>query len=67
MLMGIGFISLGIFIYLQDNYDINNVNGERVVSKKKNIIKDRVYRYKALTSIFSIILGIFRILNSIIY
>lgn len=65
--MGIGFISIGVFIYIEENYDINNVNGERVISKKEDIIKDRIYRYKILTSVFAVLLGIFRIISSIIY
>ncbi len=67
MIIGIGFISIGMFIYIEGNYDINNVNGERVISKKKDIIKDRIYRYKILTSVFAVLLGMFRIISSIIY
>lgn len=67
MLIGVSFISIGIFIYIRENYDMNKIQGERVFSKKRNIIKDRKYRYKILTSIFSILVGVFRILSSIIY
>lgn len=67
MLIGVCFISIGIFIYIRENYDINKIQGERVFSKKRNIIKDRKYRYKILTSILSILVGVFRLLSSIIY
>lgn len=67
MFIGFGFITIGILIYINENYDINRINGERVFTRKKNIVKDRIYRYKILASAFSLILGIFRILSSIIY
>ncbi|OZV11849.1 hypothetical protein CIW83_12465 [Tissierella sp. P1] len=67
MLIGIVFLSISIFIYIKENYDIDNVGEERVFSKKKDIVEDGNYRYRILISIFSLVLGIFRILSSIIY
>lgn len=66
MVIGICFISIGVFIYMEENYKIEIVDGERVFSKKTDIIKDRKYRYKILISVFSLLLGIFRILSVII-
>ncbi|WP_353096482.1 hypothetical protein [Tissierella praeacuta] len=67
MVVGICFISIGVFIYIVENYNIETLDGERVFSKKEDIIKDRKYRYKILTSVFSLLLGVFRILSRIIY
>lgn len=67
LVIGVGFIIIGVFIYIQENYDMSIVEGEKVFNKKKNIIKDRVHGYKILICIFSLLLGTFRILSSIIY
>ncbi|NLY85105.1 MAG: hypothetical protein GX077_01970 [Tissierellia bacterium] len=67
MLIGLCFIFISIFIYVFENYDLIIEDGLKVLSKKENIEKDRVYRYKILISILSLVLGIFRILSWIIY
>lgn len=67
MIVGIGFIVIGIFIYIKENYNMDIIEGEKVFSKKEGIEKDRTHRYKMLVCIFSLILGIFRIINTIIY
>lgn len=67
MIIGICFIFISGFIYIKEKYNIVVIEGERVFNKKTDIIKDGIYRYKVLISILSLILGIFSILNSIIY
>lgn len=63
---GIGFIVIGIFIYIKENYNIDIVEGEREFNRKVDIKKDKGYRYKMLVCIFSLLLGVFRIINTII-
>ena len=67
MAVGIGFIVIGIFIYVRESYNMDIIDGEKVFSKKEDLKKDRAYRYKMLVAIFSVILGGSRILNAIIY
>lgn len=67
MFVGVGFIIIGIFIYIKENYNIDIVEGEKEFNKKVDIKKDKVYRYKMLVCIFSLLLGVFRIINTIIY
>ena len=67
MVVGIGFIAIGIFIYIKENYNIEIVEGQKEFSKKIDIKKDKSYKYKILVGIFSLLLGIFRIINTIIY
>lgn len=67
LLIGIGFISISIFIYINENYYIDIVNGERVFNRKIGTKKDMIYRCKIVIVGFSSLLGIFRILSSIIY
>lgn len=67
MIVGICFIIIGIFIFANENYYLETIEGERVLKKKKDVHKCRIYRYKIMVSIFSIILGFFRILSWIIY
>lgn len=58
---------IGIFIYLMENYDLILKDGLKVLSKKKNLKRDRLYRYKILISVLALVLGIFRMLSWIIY
>lgn len=67
LLVAIGFIAIGIFIYIKENYNIEIVEGEKEFNKKVDIKKDKNYKYKMLVCIFSLLLGIFRIINTIIY
>ncbi len=67
MIVGITFIIVGMFIYANENYFIEVIDGERILKKKKETHQDRRYRYKIMVSIFSIILGFFRIISWIIY
>ena len=52
---------------MKENYNIEIIEGEKEFNKKDNIKKDRNYKYKILVCIFSLLLGIFRIINTIIY
>lgn len=67
MIVGIGFLAISVFIYIKENYNIDIIDGEKVFTKKEINKKDLRYRYKILVCIFSFLLGIFRILSSIIY
>ena len=67
MLTGIGFITIGIFIYIRENYDIDIVDGEKVFNKKEKSKKNLKYKYSMLVCVFSLLLGIYSIINSIIY
>ncbi|NLV87793.1 MAG: hypothetical protein GX021_00295 [Tissierellia bacterium] len=67
MLIGLSFIFISIFIYVFENYDLIEEDGLKVFRKKDDLEKDRAYRYKMLVSILAFVLGIFRILNWIIY
>lgn len=67
MIVGVGFIAIGIFIYVKENYNMDIIDGEKEFSKKLDVEKDRAYRYKMLICIFAFLLGVFRIVNTIIY
>lgn len=67
MALGIGFIAIGIFIYMKENYNMDIIDGEKEFKKKTKVEKDRVYKYKMLICIFTIILGLYRMINLIIY
>lgn len=67
MIVGIGFIAIGIFIYIKENYNMDIIDGEKEFSKKIGIKKDITYRYKMVICIFTLLLGVFRIINTIIY
>lgn len=67
LIVGITFIIVGIFIYANENYFIEVIDGERILKKKKEIYENTRYRYKIMVSIFSIILGVYRIISWIIY
>lgn len=62
--MGMLFLSLGLFIVLNERYTIEKVDHERNMVKKpgkKNY--QALDSYKILLSIFALILGIFCIIN----
>ncbi len=63
MLVGIGFIVIGIFIYIRESFNIEIIEGEKSFNKKVDLMKDKDYRYKILVAIFSFVLGIFKIIN----
>lgn len=67
MKIGILFIALGLLIIMKENLNMEKIDNERVVTVKKDIKKDNNYKFKNLIGFFSLILGLFRILNKIIY
>jgi hypothetical protein len=67
VIIGICFIFTSGFIYIKEKHNIITIEGERVLDKKTNVAQNGRYRYGILTSILSLILGIFSILSSIIY
>lgn len=67
MIIGISFVAISIFIYIKENYNIDIIEGEKEFTKKTDLNNDRNYKYKMLIAIFSLILGVFRFLNIIIY
>lgn len=67
MKTGIVFIILGLLIIGKENLNMEEIDNERVFSIKKNLKKDNNYKYKNLIGLFSLVLGLFRILNKIIY
>lgn len=67
MIPGVGFIVIGIFIYIKESFDIEIIEGEKTFNRKNDVIKDKTYRYKMLVCVFSILLGVFKIINDLIY
>ncbi len=67
MKTGIVFIILGLLIIGKENLKMEEIDNERVFSIKENLKKDNNYKYKNLIGLFSLVLGLFRILNKIIY
>jgi hypothetical protein len=64
---GLAFVLLGGLIIFEEMYSVSKVDGEIVFLRKEKIERNRFYRYKMLVSIFSILLGIFRIINYFLY
>lgn len=67
LIVGFSFIVIGLFIYGNENYYIKTIKGERIIKRKEKPSGNELYRYKIMISIFSLILGVFRIISSIIY
>lgn len=67
LVKGIVFILLGIYVIISDKYNIEVKENGREIVKSKEFEKDRLYRYKVVVGIFTIILGIFSLLNYILY
>lgn len=67
LVAGILFVILGIYVISSEKYNIvKNENGIQII-KNEDFIKDRFYRYKVIIGVFTIILGVFSILNYILY
>lgn len=64
--MGIVFLLLGFLVIFDQNYIIKQDGGEREIEKKVKK-KDNLDHYRIILGIFSMILGIFCIINNIIY
>ncbi len=67
LIVGILFILLGIFTISSVKYEIKPLNGKREIIKKEKVDKNIFHRYKVAIGIFAIVLGVFSILNYIIY
>jgi len=67
LVLGILFFILGTMAILEQKYAIKKINGKRHIEGKNIDNKNYLNRYKNLLGIFSIILGVFCILNYIIY
>ncbi len=67
LIVGILFILLGIFTISSEKYKIKLVDNKREIIKKEQVEKNIFHRYKIVIGIFATILGIFSILNYIIY
>jgi uncharacterized membrane protein HdeD (DUF308 family) len=67
LVAGIFFVILGIYVISSEKYNIvKNEKGIQII-KNEDFIKDRFYRYKVIIGIFTLILGVFSILNYILY
>ena len=65
--MGIVFILLGLFSIFSQRYEIREIENEREIVEKVVDRKNEFHKYKIFIGIFSIVVGIFCILNYIIY
>jgi len=66
--MGAAFLALGFFIILNERYSIETIGNRRNMVKRA--VKENrsiLGRYKLALSIFSIMLGIFCVVNYIIF
>ncbi|WP_077368080.1 hypothetical protein [Anaerosalibacter sp. Marseille-P3206] len=67
LIIGILFILFGMYVIISDKYKLVNNNGVKEFVIKEEFKKDRLYRYKIALGLFSTVLGVFSILNYIIY
>lgn len=67
LIVGILFILLGTFTIFGVKYEIKFVEDRREIIRKENVESNIFYRYKIVIGIFAIVLGIFSILNYIIF
>lgn len=65
--MGVLFLMLGLFSILNQRYAIEKVENERNIIEKEVDKKTGLYKYKIFLGTLSIVLGIFCIVNYIIY
>ena len=67
LLTGILFLLIGLLIISNQKYRIVKIQGGRTIEERERKEKDNLDKYKILLAIFSIILGVFCIINYIIY
>ncbi|MCB5559003.1 hypothetical protein FYJ27_04915 [Anaerosalibacter bizertensis] len=67
LIKGIIFILLGIYVIISDKYNLKSNESGREIVKNEDIKKDRFYKYKFVIGIFSVVLGVFSVLNYILY
>ncbi|KGG79529.1 hypothetical protein [Caloranaerobacter azorensis] len=64
---GILFILIGAFLIIYEKYDIKKIIKDRIFLIKEDFVYDSYYEIKLFLGIFSIIVGIFSIINYIVY
>lgn len=67
LLIGILFIIMGLIFILSEVYIFNRENDEIVIKRTKVDIGNWFVRYKLLVGILSTVLGLFSIINYIVY
>lgn len=67
LLIGILFIIMGLILMLSEAYTLNKEKDEIVIKRTKIHIGNWFVRYKLLVGILSTVLGLFSIINYIIY
>ncbi|CCQ98457.1 hypothetical protein CULT_890003 [[Clostridium] ultunense Esp] len=67
LLVGILFFMLGLFTILNQKYTVKRIGKERNIVEKAIDRSTGLYKYRIFLGILSIVLGIFCILNYIIY
>ncbi len=67
LIIGILFILLGTFTMLNEKYEIKVIDDNKEIVTKETVENNVFHRYKMVVGIFAVILGVFSILNYIIY
>lgn len=67
VLIGILFIIMGLIFMLSEVFKAYRENAEIVIKRKKVDIENWFVRYKMLLGILSTVLGLFSIINYIVY
>ncbi|HHV45985.1 MAG TPA: hypothetical protein GXX53_03610 [Tissierellia bacterium] len=67
LLIGILFIVMGLIFILTEAFEIYRENDEIVIKRKKVDIESWFVRYKLLVGLLSTVLGLFSIINYIVY
>lgn len=67
LVKGIIFIILGIYVTISDKYKLKTNETEKEIIKNEDFEKDRLYKYKVAVGIFAIVIGVFSVLNYILY
>jgi len=61
--IGILFTAIGLYLIIEDVYDLTTVISKREIIKRGSFVLDDYYKLKASIGIFSIVVGIFSIVN----
>ncbi|WP_427338337.1 hypothetical protein [Caloranaerobacter sp. DY30410] len=64
---GILFILIGAFLIIYERYDIKKIVKDRIFLIKEDFVYDSYYEIKLFLGILSVIVGIFSIVNYIVY
>ncbi len=65
--IGVIFILLGLYCILGELFDINILMREKTLVRREQFIIDEYYKLKFILGIFAITVGIFSIVNYLIY